>query len=91
MAFSLLGCPHTHLSFPMLIRNDATGAGAAGHLDATAAVAAPAAMVPMAHVTCLDCGREFWYDWAHMRRLGARPQPVYAPAPGSPAGGRRAA
>lgn len=21
-----------------------------------------------AHVTCLDCGREFWYDWERMRR-----------------------
>lgn len=22
----------------------------------------------MPHVTCLDCGREFWYDWTRMRR-----------------------
>lgn len=30
-----------------------------------------------AHVTCLDCGREFWYDWKRMRRLSARQLPVY--------------
>jgi hypothetical protein len=32
---------------------------------------------PQPHVTCLDCGREFWYDWQQMRRLAARPQTVY--------------
>jgi hypothetical protein len=34
---------------------------------------------PLAHVTCLDCGREFWYDWGRMRRLSERLRPVYPP------------
>lgn len=32
------------------------------------------------HVTCLDCGREFEYDFAEMRVVGARRMPVGAPA-----------
>lgn len=32
----------------------------------------------MPHVTCLDCGREFWYDWSRMRRVRER-APVAAP------------
>lgn len=68
MAFSILGCPHTHLSFPIVTPEAAT-------------VFPPraAAARPQPHVTCLDCGREFWYDWQQMRRLAARPQPVYSP------------
>ena len=65
MAFSILGCPHTHLSFPMVT-------------EATPKAKPPAsAPRPQPHVTCLDCGREFWYDWQQMRRLAARPQTVY--------------
>jgi len=68
MAFSILGCPHNHLSFPMVIP-EAGGKRTAEGVPG----------VPQAHVTCLDCGREFWYDWTRMRRLSARPQPVYTP------------
>ncbi len=32
-----------------------------------------------AHVTCLDCGREFWYDWEHMRRGKERSLPIAWP------------
>ncbi len=28
----------------------------------------------MPHVTCLDCGREFWYDWSRMRLSRERVQ-----------------
>lgn len=67
MGICFLGCPHDHLSFPMVTRE--TGAPAPPGLDS----------VPLAHVTCLDCGREFWYDWAKMRRLSERARPVYPP------------
>lgn len=69
MEFPFLGCPPNHLSFPMVTP------------DAAAPI--PPRTEPeresRAHVTCLDCGREFWYDWNAMRRLAPRPQPVYAP------------
>lgn len=45
-----------------------------------------------AHVTCLDCGREFWYDWERMRRGAERLiLPQFAPAPGPQPRSRRAA
>lgn len=62
MRFRLPGCRHSRWSFPMV-----TGENAADHAPATA----------LPHVTCLECGREFWYDWKRMRRLAARPVPVY--------------
>ncbi|MGH9395018.1 MAG: hypothetical protein ACRD1E_12665 [Terriglobales bacterium] len=67
--FSLLGCPHNHLSFPMVTQEAAGNAAESGQQHSGPAT--------QAHVTCLDCGREFWYDWARMRRLAERPQPVY--------------
>jgi len=70
MAYSILGCPHTHLSFPMV--TEATPV-----IAVTTAKPAAAPPRPQPHVTCLDCGREFWYDWQQMRRLAARPQAVY--------------
>jgi hypothetical protein len=27
---------------------------------------------PSAHVTCLDCGKEFWYDWESMRQTSEK-------------------
>lgn len=68
MAFSILGCPHNHLSFPIVTHEPGAPIPPRSQLAA-----------PQAHVTCLDCGREFWYDWARMRRLSARPQPVLPP------------
>jgi len=49
----LFGCRHSRYSFPVTIR----GAGRrpqAGALTGT-------------YVACLDCGREFPYDWQEMR------------------------
>lgn len=66
MGFSILGCPHNHLSFPIVS-------------EPAGAPRSPSNLRPQPHVTCLDCGREFWYDWQRMRRLAARPQPVYTP------------
>ncbi len=44
-------CSHRRLSFPIVTRQDAGAPGSE----------------KMPHVTCLDCGREFWYDWSRMR------------------------
>lgn len=47
----------------------------------------------MAHVTCLDCGREFEYDWNAMRRgreTSAEVEPEAVPGlMPQPAGGQR--
>lgn len=29
-----------------------------------------------AYVVCLDCGKEFQYDWEKMRQLGPRTKPT---------------
>lgn len=65
MRLSFLHCSHRRLSFPMVTRESAghPGTGGNGH--------------GRPHVTCLDCGREFWYDWKTMRRERQRPRPVY--------------
>jgi len=31
------------------------------------------------HVTCLDCGKEFAYDWPSMRVVGPSPVPKECP------------
>ncbi len=67
MAFVVLGCPHNHLSFPIVTHEANPPRPPAGQPE------------PRAHVTCLDCGREFWYDWSRMRRLSARVPMVAQP------------
>ncbi len=63
MGFRFWGCSHRRLSFPMVTHEAAPPAPPPG-LAIT--------RQPLAHVTCLDCGREFWYDWVRMRRLAPR-------------------
>lgn len=75
MAFSILGCPHTHLSFPMVTEASPDVPASPSFEKRRATVTCR----PQPHVTCLDCGREFWYDWQQMRRLAARPQSIYTP------------
>ncbi len=48
----LFGCSHKNYTFPMTIR-----AGKRRN--------APAA--PRTYVVCLDCGKEFAYDWSEMK------------------------
>jgi hypothetical protein len=49
----LFGCRHSRYSFPVTIR------GAARRPQASALTGT--------YVACLDCGREFPYDWQDMR------------------------
>jgi hypothetical protein len=49
----VFGCRHSRYSFPMTIR--------AGSRRATAAARTGT------YVVCLDCGREFGYDWQGMK------------------------
>lgn len=51
------GCWHKNFSFPITVRRGQRRAGAA----------APTGT----YVVCLDCGKEFPYDWNTMQMLGS--------------------
>ena len=50
---TVFGCKHSHYSFPISVR-PASRRSAASKLTGT-------------YVACLDCGREFPYDWQEMK------------------------
>jgi hypothetical protein len=49
----LFGCWHSHLSFPITNKRSLRRI--------------PAASLTGTYVVCLDCGKEFAYDWQQMR------------------------
>lgn len=49
----LFGCWHKHLTFPLTARRGTSRPIAARHTGT--------------YVVCLDCGKEFAYDWKQMR------------------------
>ena len=49
----VFGCRHSHYSFPVTIRG--------------AKRRPQAAMLTGTYVACLDCGKEFPYDWQEMK------------------------
>jgi len=55
----MFGCRHSRYSFPLTIRAGSRRA-AAGRMGT--------------YVVCLDCGREFNYDWQEMHIVGAQPR-----------------
>jgi hypothetical protein len=55
------GCWHRRYSFPITMK---------GKLRRS-----PAAQVTGTHVVCLDCGREFPYDWNKMKRVKVLTEP----------------
>jgi len=57
---SLFGCWHSHYSFPITVRGGARRKGAAA-LTGT-------------YVVCLDCGKEFPYDWQEMKVITSAPK-----------------
>jgi hypothetical protein len=50
---TVFGCKHSHYSFPISVR-PASRRSSASKLTGT-------------YVACLDCGREFPYDWQEMK------------------------
>lgn len=50
---AVFGCHHAHYSFPITVRR--------GQRRNTAAV------LTGTYIVCLDCGKEFPYDWQQMR------------------------
>jgi len=62
----VFGCWHKRCSFPITVR---------GELRRTTV----AASVTGTYVVCLDCGREFPYDWSQMKMLASTPRTGWAP------------
>jgi len=54
----LFGCWHRHISFPQSNRTGARRSSAARQTGT--------------YVVCLDCGKEFAYDWQQMRIVSSR-------------------
>jgi hypothetical protein len=55
---AMFGCRHARYSFPITVR-----AGSRHN---------HAAQRPGTYVACLDCGREFRYDWQEMKIIGSQ-------------------
>lgn len=60
----LFGCWHRHLSFPMSAKRGQNRPKAARETGI--------------YVVCLDCGKEFSYDWEQMRVLAEGEKPLIA-------------
>ena len=55
---AVFGCRHARYSFPITVRPDSRRA-ISGQRTGT-------------YVACLDCGKEFKYDWQEMKIVGAQ-------------------
>ena len=60
----LFGCSHKNFSFP-ITRKPGQRLSAAASLTGT-------------YVACLDCGKEFSYDWHEMKIVDANPKKIKA-------------
>jgi hypothetical protein len=63
---ALFGCWHKRMSFPITSRRGQRRTGAAAATGT--------------YVVCLDCGKEFAYDWQTMRIQQPRKQTAYTSA-----------
>jgi hypothetical protein len=70
----LFGCWHKHYSFPITTKK-----GTGNHSQA--------ARVTGTYVVCLDCGKEFPYDWNQMKVLSGFENTVSAPLTAEPVTG----
>jgi len=73
----LFGCSHKHCSFPITVR---------GKLRRNAV-----ASVTGTYVVCLECGKEFPYDWEEMKLVRTQPETSPRAAPIRVLPGQRAA
>jgi hypothetical protein len=62
----VFGCWHKRCSFPITIRGKLRRSTTAASVTGT-------------YVVCLDCGREFPYDWSQMKMLASTPPTGWAP------------
>ncbi|PYX88976.1 MAG: hypothetical protein DMG68_06640 [Acidobacteria bacterium] len=61
---AFFGCWHNNLSFPITVRSKSRRS--------------PAASLTGTYVVCLDCGKEFAYDWREMKIVDATAEQVPA-------------
>jgi hypothetical protein len=61
----VFGCWHKRCSFPITVRGKLRRSTAAASVTGT-------------YVVCLDCGREFPYDWSQMKTLASKPRTAWA-------------
>jgi hypothetical protein len=54
------GCPHTRCTFPITLRNGSQGCASSSP--------------PRTYFVCLECGKEFPYDWREMKLLKRFPK-----------------
>ncbi len=73
----VFGCSHQRCSFPITMK---------GKLRRSAAAA-----VTGTYVVCLDCGKEFPYDWTEMKMVRSEPDSSTARNPITVASGSKAA
>ena len=62
----VFGCWHKRYSFPITSRGKLRRSTTAASVTGT-------------YVVCLDCGREFPYDWSQMKMLASTPPTGFAP------------
>lgn len=74
----VFGCRHKRSSFPITVRSKLRPSTLAASVTGT-------------YVVCLDCGREFSYDWSQMKMLASRPRTGWAAEPGAVVPGRNVA
>jgi len=60
---AFFGCKHSHYSFPISVR-----AGSQSN---------DAAKLTGTYVACLDCGKEFPYDWQEMKVIASAAEQRY--------------
>ena len=58
---ALFGCGHKHYTFPITVKKGRRS---------------PAAFPTGTYVVCLDCGKEFAYDWKQMKIVGSSTERV---------------
>jgi hypothetical protein len=63
---ALFGCWHKRTTFPLTSRRGQRRSGASQKGT---------------YVVCLDCGKEFAYDWQKMRIMPSRKEEAYTPTP----------
>lgn len=64
---AVFGCRHARYSFPITVRANARRGSASAKTGT--------------YVACLDCGREFRYDWQEMKIVGAKTVALQAKEP----------
>ncbi|MGA3053027.1 MAG: hypothetical protein ABSD63_02365 [Candidatus Korobacteraceae bacterium] len=73
----VFGCSHQRRSFPITVKSKLRRSAAAA--------------VTGTYVVCLDCGKEFAYDWAEMKMVRSEPDSSAATNPITVASGSKAA